>query len=91
MGQRTILILLDVTAAFDTVDHTILLKTLNHVHHFGVSGKALAWFTSYLQHRQQAVQVPGATSEMQELAFGVPQGSVLGLILHVHCVHQASE
>ena len=62
-----ILILLDVSAAFDTVDHTVLLKTLNH--HFGVSGKALSWFTSYLQHRQHAVHrtVPAGRAIVQTL------------------------
>jgi len=74
-----VLVLLDLSAAFDTIDHHILLTTLDN--HFGVTGTAKAWFSSYLSNRYQKVKVPGATSPAKELAYGVPQGSVLGPIL----------
>ena len=74
-----ILILLDLSAAFDTIDHDILLHTLET--HMMVSGQALQWFRSYLSDRTQSVCVQGAFSEKKSLNCGVPQGSVFGPIL----------
>ena len=68
--------LLDLSAAFDAVSHTILLQRLYA--RLGLSGSALAWLTSYLQGRTQAVHINGSTSPAHELKTGVPQGSVLG-------------
>ena len=73
-SQRvTILVLLDLSAAFDTVDHAILLKRLTT--DFGIGGNALEWFSSYLSARSQRVLFEGATSASFDLRFGVPQGS----------------
>ncbi len=74
-----LLLLLDLSAAFDTVDHSILLARLNT--RFGIKGTALDWFRSYLAARTQSVQIDGTTSTAKELRFGFPQGSVLGPIL----------
>ena len=70
------LILLDLSAAFDTVDYDILLKRLQD--RFGVYGKALTWFSSYRSDRVQRICISGSLSEKTELEYGVPQGSVLG-------------
>ncbi len=79
-----ILTLLDLSAAFDTVDHCILLERLER--RFGVKGTVLDWFRSYLSDRTQSIALPGGTrSEPQKLTCGVPQGSVLGPILF--CVY----
>ena len=78
-GQISLLTLLDLSAAFDTIDHSILLQRLNHT--FGIVGSALDWFTSYLSNRFQAVLINGIRSDPVRLTCGVPQGSVLGPVL----------
>ena len=74
-----ILVLLDLSAAFDTIDHDKLLNILEQG--FGVRDEALAWFRSYLSDRTQAVVIDKESSDPFTLLFGVPQGSVLGPIL----------
>ena len=75
----TLLVLLDLSAAFDTVDHNVLLSRLHS--NFGISGTALEWFRSYLNRRSQRVMVQGSLSQSLNLDFGVPQGSCLGPLL----------
>ena len=69
---------LDLSKAFDTVDHKILLEKLKH---YGVRGGALGWFTNYLTNREQYTVANGVCSHKQSVHFGVPQGSVLGPLL----------
>ena len=74
-----ILLLLDLSATFDTVDHCILLDRLSE--RFGITGNALERFRSYLSNGHQVVKVDGHESTSRKLRCGVPQGSVLGPIL----------
>jgi Reverse transcriptase (RNA-dependent DNA polymerase) len=80
-GELGALILLDLTAAFDTVDHDILLQRLQKS--FGVDGKAHQWFRSYLVGRTQYVRRGALWSLITRLLCGVPQGSVLGPLLFI--------
>ena len=75
-SQGVILILLDLSAAFDTIDHDILVSRLQT--RMGIQGAAVDWIKSYLSNRYQCISVDGVTSEPTLLAFGVPQGSVSG-------------
>jgi len=77
--NNVILLLLDLSAAFDTIDHKILLYRLKTK--FSVTGSALTWIENYLTNRTMRVNINGSLSKPFELNFGVPQGSVLGPIL----------
>jgi hypothetical protein len=78
-GKVIILALLDLSAAFDTVDHDILIQRLSHS--YGIGGIALSWFHSFLTDRTQSVNFNGQQSTRTTLTSGVPQGSVFGPIL----------
>ena len=75
------LLLLDLSAAFDTIDHQVLLDKL--FKQYGITGSALSWFSSYLSDRTYNVRVRDAKSCLGFLLFGVPQGSILGPVLFV--------
>ena len=75
-GNGTFLVLLDLSAAFDNIDHQILFPILEHS--LGITDSSLALMKSYLDGRQQCVRIEGVISEFAELACGAPQGSVLG-------------
>ena len=83
------LILLDTSAAFDTIDIDILLNTLGSC--FNIGGTALDWFRSYLTGRSQWVMVGSSSSNTTLIYHGVPQCSVLGLVMfnvhNIHCGH----
>jgi len=70
------LVMLDMSAAFDTVDHSILLNRMESS--FGITNEANNWLCSYFGNRSQSVQIRGAMSDAVELASGMPQGSILG-------------
>ena len=74
-NSNTALLMLDLSAAFDTFDHDIMLHTLEY--HFGIRGSALRWFRSYLSDRSQSVTLSGYSSPSVEVSYGAPQGSVL--------------
>ena len=76
--QSVLLVLLDLSAAFDTIDHTILLRQLSG---YGLSGDVLAWLTSYLCDRTYVVRIKSGVSEADIITTGVPQGTVLGPLL----------
>ena len=80
-GNFSALVLLDISAAFDTVDHYILLQRLEQT--FGITGSVLQWFHSYLQDRCQFVRCGVEESSRMTLECGVPQGSVLGPLLFI--------
>jgi hypothetical protein len=78
--QIALLLLIDFSKAFDTVDHNILLHKL---HHYGVRDEAHKWLKSYLSDRTQYVCIDNKFSDTQQLEFGVPQGSILGPLLFI--------
>ena len=77
----SLLVLLDLSAAFDTIDHSLLIDRLKYK--LGVNGTVLAWFSSYLTNRKQRIHINGSISEIFALNYGVPQGSCLGPLLFI--------
>ena len=78
--QELVLVLLDLSAAFDTLDHTILLDRLSR--YFGFSHTVLRWFSSYLTGRIQSVTITQHLA-VRRLERGIPQGSILGPLLFI--------
>ena len=74
-----ILVMLDLSAAFDTIDHDILFSRMENT--LGITGQALAWFKSYLSGRTLRIKIDKSFSELQDILWSVPQGSVLGPLL----------
>jgi len=77
-GELTMAIFADFSKAFDTVDHTRIVKKM---HNMGFSKHFLHWILSYIGERRQFVQINDKTSELVDVQFGVPQGSILGPVL----------
>ena len=77
--QFTLGVFIDLPKAFDTVDHSILLKKLKL---FGVTDKNLLWFQSYLSNRKQYIEIgENSKADPKYVTCGVPQGSILGPLL----------
>lgn len=86
-SKNTVAVLLDISKAFDTIDHTILLRKLEYS---GVRGLPQTWFRSYLSNRKQLVSINGETSNLRGISTGIPQGSILGPLIfsiYVNDIH----
>ena len=79
-GKHPLAIYLDLSKAFDTIDHSILLHKLSY---YGIKGNSLKWFQSYLSNRKQYVEYNNTQSSLTNVITGVPQGSILGPLLFI--------
>ena len=80
-----ILIFIDLSKAFDTVDHHILLKKLVNC---GVKNANIVWFKSYLSNRKQYVSYDGGKTDNKAITCGIPQGSILGPLLFLIYINE---
>ena len=77
-GEFTLAVFIDLSKAFDVIDHSILLRKLDY---YGIRGLPLKWFCSYLESRKHLTVINNIKSECKTVRCGVPQGSILGPLL----------
>ena len=77
--KLTAMVCLDLSAAFDTVKHTVLRTVMEH--YFGLKDTALQWLSSYVSNRQFSMKIGGSFSQTHTINFSVPQGNILGPVL----------
>ena len=87
-GELSGVCLLDMSAAFDVVDHTLLLKKLEL---YGFDSDSLEWIQSYLSDRRQCVSISGSLSKLLSVPTGVPQGSILGPMFYTLFTNELPE
>nr|CAI5854689.1 unnamed protein product [Callosobruchus analis] len=88
VGSVTTAIMIDLSKAFDSINHQLLISKL---HHFGFSESSVIWFSDYLSNRTQCVKVDGSVSALRDVSKGVPQGSILGPVLFTLYVSDLNE
>ena len=87
-GEMAGVCFLDMSAAFDIVDHSLLLKKLSM---YGFESDMVDWISSYLSDRVQCVSIDGCVSKLQHVQHGVPQGSILGPLLYILFTNELPE
>ena len=85
-NDQVLAVFLDLSKAFDTIDHDILYRKLTH---YGIDGIPLLWFKSYLSDRKQFLNFDGTDSDLLQLLVGVPQGSILGPLIFLIYINDA--
>ena len=91
MGKLPISIFLDLSKAFDTLDHNILFKKLEH---YGINQTPMSWLMSYLTDRLQFVSFSGENPDIMPISTGVPLGYILGpllFLIYVNDIHLVSD
>ena len=87
-GEYTLGVFIDLSKAFNTVDHQILIKKLQY---YGIGCTALEWFKSYFSNRKQCISSQDISESCLDIICGVPQRSILGPLLFLICVNDLSK